>query len=273
MAGVPYINLQYFFCLIVTIFGGECAKDVPDVSVDTSGIGAAIQTATSTVVSGAQGAGESAGGFWSWLWPFGSWGGSSDIVVSTTTGIVEEGPSLVTSVFTSLPVGVQSALVALGVGLSTIWSLFSWVSYSLSGILAMAILSAVFGLVFIRMKEWGKYGVLPPRDATKSYGWSRWQDLLNETMSTDPKKWRLAILAADGMLGELLTRLGFHGETTGDQLRGVPDDAFVTVPQAWEAHRIKNFVTARNSNFVLTQREAFRVMKLYEQVFEEFDFI
>ena len=92
-------------------------------------------------------------------------------------------------------------------------------------------------------------------------------------MSSDPKRWRESILGADMILGELFTTLGYQGATTDAQIRHVPDDAFANLPAAWEAHRIRNFISSPSSHFILTQREAFRVMKLYEQVFREFDFI
>jgi hypothetical protein len=102
---------------------------------------------------------------------------------------------------------------------------------------------------------------------------SRWQLLLDRAMSSDPKEWRESILAADGLLGEMLGNLGYAGEGTAEKIRSVPEGAFVTLPAAWEAHRVKNFVSSNASDFILTQREAFRVMKLYEQVFEEFKFV
>lgn len=264
---IPFLNLEYFFCILSSWFGQACSKErlaSIGINVDTSGIEASLNSATSTVSNAANGAAQSTKGFWSWLWPFGNSGAAS----ATGSDI-----GFWAGILHALPAPVQSVLVAVGTVLAVAWTAFSWLSYSVSGLLFMLILSSLAGLVFIRLKEWGAYGTLPPASTSKSYGWSRWQDLLNETMSTDPKRWRASIIAADGMLGELLTKLGYHGETTGDQMRAVPEDAFVTLPAAWEAHRIKNFVAARSSDFILTQREAFRVMKLYEQVFEEFSFI
>ncbi len=250
---VPFLNLQYIYCSISALFGKACANvgtpDVPSVP-DVSG---SIPTTTLPVAD--------TGGFWSWLWPFGSSGGStSDVVIATTTAASEPGFLLTT-------VGV------IGSVLFGLWTLFSWISYTVSFGIFIVIVVAFAGLVLIRMDEWQRYGTLPPPLRSVTKGKQRWQDLLNEAMSSEPKRWREAIIAADNMLGILLTRLGYHGKTTGEQMRAVPEGAFVTVPVAWEAHRVKNFVAARSSDFVLTQREAFRVMKLYEQVFEEFDFI
>jgi hypothetical protein len=135
------------------------------------------------------------------------------------------------------------------------------------------ILGSAIGLALIRYQELSAYGTLTRQSAVASGLRSRWQLLLDQAISTDPKAWRSAILDADIMLGELLLKLSYQGDTTAERLRAVPEGAFVTLPNAWEAHRIRNFVSARSSDYILTQREAFRVMKLYEQVFEEFDFI
>jgi carboxylesterase type B len=97
--------------------------------------------------------------------------------------------------------------------------------------------------------------------------------ILDRTISLEPKAWKESVQEADIMLGELLAKLGYQGQNTHERLRAVQEGAFVTLPNAWEAHRIRNFISAPSSDYILTQREAFRVLKLYEQVFEEFDFI
>jgi hypothetical protein len=261
MNSVPFLNLQYFYCLIYSFFGGDCSK-VSTTAGDV--VVAAGDIATSTIPV------EAPGGFWSWLWPFGDLGLSS---ANSVAGGAQATASWASTLGAYFPESVVTVLLAVGTLISVLWSVFSWLSYSVSGILAMAIVSSIVMIVYVRMKEWNQFSALPPAESRKSYSWSRWQDLLNEAMTSNPMHWRHAILEADGMLGELLSRLGYAGETTSEMMRHVPDDAFVTVPQAWEAHRIKNFVAQQSSDYILTQREAFRTMKLYEQVFEEFDFI
>lgn len=260
MNGVPFLNLQYFYCFFYSIFGGDCLR------VDTTAgdvVATVGNAATSTIQT------EASGGFWSWLWPFGDLGLSS----LASTGSAHATSSAATTLASFLPESVVTILFAIGAVIGVLWSAFSWLSFSVSGILAMAIVSSIVMIALVRIKEWSHFSALPPAESRKSYSWSRWQDLLNEAMTSNPMHWRHAILEADGMLGELLARLGYAGETTSEMMRHIPDDAFVTVPQAWEAHRIKNFIAQSKSDYILTQREAFRTMKLYEQVFEEFDFI
>lgn len=263
-AYIPFLNWQYIYCWIVSLFGYVCTETglvIPKVAVPTV---TDVTTAASTTAGAV---GEAGAGFWSWLWPFGHGGASAGSVA----GAGDAG--FWASIVSVLPEPVLSFFHAVWSVLSFLWNVFSWLSYTVSGVLFVALSAALLMLVLLRIKEWSEYGTLPPRPQGHARGWRRWQELLDGAMAPEPKRWKEAIVAADDMLGELLTRLSYFGETTAEQLRHVPEAAFVTLPQAWEAHRIKNFVVQRSSNFILTQREAFRVMKLYEQVFEEFDFI
>jgi hypothetical protein len=154
-----------------------------------------------------------------------------------------------------------------------VWHLYSAIAYSYSGLLAFSIASALAGLVFIRLREAGTYGTLSPAKEKDDSRMKRWKELLALAMTTDPKQWKNAIVEADGMFGDLLVALNYPGMNTAERMKGLPENAFATVPVAWEAHRVKNLLTAPSSDFILTQREAFRVMKLYEQVFEEFQYL
>lgn len=154
-----------------------------------------------------------------------------------------------------------------------VWHAYSAVAYSYSGFLAFAITSALAGLIFIRTRELGTYSTLLPAEEKDDSRMKRWKELLALAMTTDPKQWKSAITEADGMLGDLLEVLKYPGMNTSERMLRLPENAFSTIPVAWEAHRVKNFLTSGSSDFILTQREAFRVMKLYEQVFEEFQYL
>jgi hypothetical protein len=234
-----FLNLQYWYCVVYSLFGGKCT------AVDEG----TINVATTTISTPAPAPHV---GFWDWL--FGGGHG------------VYDGPfAFLVNIFAPL---IGFLATALGI----LWAIYSVLAYTLSGLLILIITGTLLGLLWIRYQELSKYSTLSPtKKLTKDR--SRWQELLSGATSTDPKLWRESILAADTMLGELLLKLGYQGSATHERLRAVPEGAFVTLPNAWEAHRIRNFVSARSSDFILTQREAFRVMKLYEEVFEEFDFI
>lgn len=235
MDWLHFLNLQYWYCIIYSLFGGECAylEELRNTQNQSSGGGIGAG-------NGVDGMAEP--GFFATV--FGWFSSAAGSVWSASEGV-----------------------------LTLIWNAYSALAWGVSLFLFLVLLFALAGLLFIRMRELSKYGTLPPRSEEENIRKSRWEALLEEAMTSDPKAWRHAILEADMMLGELLEKLGYAGATTADKMRALPEDAFVTVPQAWEAHRVRNFVSQGQSDFILTQREAFRIMKLYEQVFEEFDFI
>ncbi|MFQ5540985.1 MAG: hypothetical protein ACE5F4_01960 [Candidatus Paceibacteria bacterium] len=211
-----FLNLQYWYCTIYSLFGGQCTF----------------------VEAPSSGGSDGFAGFLASLF------GILQSVWNAASGII-----------------------------AYLWDAYSTLAWGLSLFLAFALLFTLAGLLYIRLRELAVYGTLPPETDEERVRNHRWQELLDEAMTSDPKRWRHAILEADRMLGELLMKLGYEGATTPDRMRALPEDAFVTVPQAWEAHRVRNFISQGHSDFILTQREAFRIMKLYEQVFEEFNFI
>jgi len=101
----------------------------------------------------------------------------------------------------------------------------------------------------------------------------RWQRITDEIMSDDQGKWRLAILEADIILNELLDSLGYKGETMADKMKQIDVSMFNTIDYAWEAHKVRNTIAHEGSDFELTDREARRVIRMYERVFREFKFI
>ncbi|MDP3646244.1 MAG: hypothetical protein Q8R25_04095 [bacterium] len=98
----------------------------------------------------------------------------------------------------------------------------------------------------------------------------RWRHILDEIATGAEQHWRLAILEADIMLGELLDTQGYKGETMGDKMRQVDRASFNTIDLAWEAHRVRNRIAHEGMSHLLNEREVRRVIGLYEKVFREF---
>lgn len=97
----------------------------------------------------------------------------------------------------------------------------------------------------------------------------RWDKVLEHVASENPNDWRLAIIEADIMLDEVVTRMGYHGGSLGEKLKLVAKGDMKSLDAAWEAHRVRNQVAHEGSDFILTQREAKRVVDLYGVVFQE----
>ncbi len=101
----------------------------------------------------------------------------------------------------------------------------------------------------------------------------RWQKVLNHIHSTNPSDWRLAIIEADNILDEMVTLIGYKGDNLGDKLKSVEPSDFLTLQEAWEAHKVRNKIAHEGLNFQMDHREAKRVVAQFEKVFKEFEFI
>ncbi|OGD67188.1 hypothetical protein A2442_02230 [Candidatus Campbellbacteria bacterium RIFOXYC2_FULL_35_25] len=101
----------------------------------------------------------------------------------------------------------------------------------------------------------------------------RWLSILRRLDFDSETEWKSAILDADIILNEMTTKMGYHGESLGERLTGVEKSDFLTIDLAWEAHKIRNIIAHEGSEYSISKREAKRVIDLYRQVFEEFEFI
>lgn len=101
----------------------------------------------------------------------------------------------------------------------------------------------------------------------------RWEKVLTHMNSDNQNDWKFAILEADIILAELLDTMSYRGETIADKLKKVEPSDFQTIEAAWEAHKVRNTIAHEGTNYVITEREAKRVISLYRVVFEEFHYI
>lgn len=101
----------------------------------------------------------------------------------------------------------------------------------------------------------------------------KWTKVIEHLNSNNPSDWRLAIIEADIMLDELLTSLGCHGESVGEKLKAIEPGDMRTLDAAWEAHKVRNRIAHAGSDFELNEREAKRIVALFESVFKEYQII
>ena len=114
---------------------------------------------------------------------------------------------------------------------------------------------------------------MTPESEIKKHRNQKWANVEELIVSRNPSDWKLAIVEADVILDEMLSRMPYAGETIADKLKIIEKSDFNTIESAWEAHKIRNQIVHGGSGYSLTEHEAKRVIDLYRQVFEEFYFI
>lgn len=100
-----------------------------------------------------------------------------------------------------------------------------------------------------------------------------WEEIQKHISSEHPSEWKEAILEADSMLDSMLEEIGYHGDGVGEKLKSIESSDFITIDSAWEAHKVRNSIAHQDAGFLITKREADRVIRLYQKVFEEFKYI
>jgi len=101
----------------------------------------------------------------------------------------------------------------------------------------------------------------------------RWNKIVEQANSNSEQHWRLAILEADIMLNELLDLKGYKGDTMADKLKQVERADFNSIDDAWEAHNVRNTIAHEGASYQINNREARRIISLYEKIFREFKII
>ena len=101
----------------------------------------------------------------------------------------------------------------------------------------------------------------------------RWHYILTLIESPNDSDWRVAVIEADSMMEEILKDRGFSGTSLSELLEGAKESGYLTIQDAWDAHLIRNQIAHEGSDFALSQVEGRRVIKMYQNFFEELNII
>jgi len=97
----------------------------------------------------------------------------------------------------------------------------------------------------------------------------RWHYIQTLVESINESDWRVSIMEADSMMEEVLKESGLIGGSVGELLEEAKAGGYRNIQDAWDAHLVRNQIAHQGSDFPLTQNEARRVIKLFENFFEE----
>ena len=101
----------------------------------------------------------------------------------------------------------------------------------------------------------------------------RWEVVQKHMASDNPAEWKLAVIEADSMLEAMVKKMGYGGASLGESMKMIKKTDFVTLDDAWKAHKVRNFIAHQGSSFLLSKHQAKEVIGLYGKVFKEFEMI
>src|SRR5581483_1031658 len=133
--------------------------------------------------------------------------------------------------------------------------------------------AAFWSLIYYTTRLWQleaeydeRFTTIPEAQAHVQVEHSRWNYITQLIESPQESDWRQAIIEADIMLDEVLTRNGYQGDTIGDKLKTANPARFRTLQNAWDAHRVRNDIAHAGSAFKLETHLAYRTIANYEAV-------
>ena len=155
--------------------------------------------------------------------------------------------------------------------ISGIWLTVTILAYLFSLAAIGVLVYATMRLYQVRKDEEALYATRSAAAEHEAVEHSRWQYIMQLIKSGQESDWRQAIIESDIMLDELLTRLGYLGDSVGEKLRAVNPEHFQTLNNAWDAHRVRNEIAHQGSTYDLSEQLAQRTIANYEAVFREHD--
>lgn len=162
---------------------------------------------------------------------------------------------------------------ALQAFIANIWTWIIVIGYILSIVGLFIIVYTTVRLFELRKRESEYYGTPILAPETEGGINPRWQHIQSLADGASASEWREAIIEADIMLDDMLSRQGYKGDGVGEKLKAVEPSDFNTLNDAWEAHKVRNQIAHEGSAFNLSEELTRRTIARYAAVFHEFEAI
>ena len=156
--------------------------------------------------------------------------------------------------------------------LASWWQWITYIGYILAVLGLLFVVYATVKLFELRKREEEQLEelIISPEAGGANPRFLHIQSLME---SKNPSDWRQAIIEADIMLDDILSRQSYTGDGVGEKLKQVEPSDFDTLQDAWEAHKVRNQIAHAGSTFDLSETLARRTVARYEAVFREFSAI
>ena len=168
---------------------------------------------------------------------------------------------------------VETLSIVNNPGLQQSLTLFRWV-LGIFGILL--VLFSVFVLVrtmwvrFAFLFDFTEFFTFRPFGLRRMV--RKWQKIQSRLETANEAEYKLALIEADGILNDILLRMGFLGETLGDRLKKLTTAIIPNLDDVWKAHQTRNNVV-HDPDYRLTLQEAQKTLEIYQVAFNNLDLI
>lgn len=139
-----------------------------------------------------------------------------------------------------------------------------------------AVVVAVYSylrLTEIMKAETKKIGHMPDWSSAKQMKNERWERVEGFMRSGNQSDWKVAIMEADNILDDIVEKMGYPGETLGERMKEIEASDFPYLDDAWEAHKVRNNIAHKGTDFVLSKATADDVVSKYYRIFKALGYL
>ncbi len=101
----------------------------------------------------------------------------------------------------------------------------------------------------------------------------RWERVEEYMTSLNASDWKIAILEADNILDDITLRMGYQGENLGERMKAIDASDFPYLEEAWQAHKMRNVIAHKGTDYKLTRSEAEQTINIYHRVFKDLGYL
>ncbi len=146
--------------------------------------------------------------------------------------------------------------------------------------IAFIIIGALFllGIIFLLLKnswlkrrffeDWTEFFIYRPFGVKKTF--KQWSKVLKRLDTGKEADYKLAVIEADGLLNDVLKKMGYKGETMAKILEQLDATILPNIEQVWKVHKIRNNVV-HDPDYELRLEQAREVLGIYEKTFRDLE--
>ena len=162
---------------------------------------------------------------------------------------------------------------AVATALSSLIETLKMISTVVSMAALVVAVYAYFKIQDITAEEKRKLGLVLNWSTERKQKNVRWERVEKYMLSANPSDWKIAILEADNMLDEIVERMGYKGATLGERMKTIEASDFPYLDETWQAHKLRNAIAHKGTDYPLTKSEADQAITTYHRVFKESGYI
>ncbi len=125
----------------------------------------------------------------------------------------------------------------------------------------------------ISAEETKKLGLALSWDSERTQKNVRWERVEQYMTSLNSSDWKIAILEADNILDDIVERIGYKGTTLGERMKNIEASDFPYLEEAWQAHKLRNALAHKGTEYELSRSEAEHAINTYHRVFSELGYL